>query len=79
MFFLFLFQLQIVSAQSSLKGNIVNELGAPISNVSVTLKGTQYGTVSDNKGFYSFNIPNGTYNVTTSLMGYKQETFKKSK
>ena len=41
-------------AQKSITGRVTDEKGNPISNASVTVKGTTAGTVTNEDGSYSF-------------------------
>ncbi|MFA6084266.1 TonB-dependent receptor [Mucilaginibacter sp.] len=54
-----------------IKGIVVDENGGTIPGVSVKIKGTLTGTVTDNKGNYTISIP-GTNNILVfSFVGYK--------
>ena len=41
----------------TLSGVVINEKGDPLSNVSVLLKGTSRGTITDVKGAFSLSVP----------------------
>src|SRR5437773_769891 len=60
----------------SLSGTIVDESGAVIPGATVTLAGPiRASTVSGPRGEYSFrNLPEGTYQLTISLVGFSQAT-----
>src|SRR5947208_16554581 len=60
----------------SLSGTIVDESGAVIPGATVTLTGPiRASTVSGPRGEYSFkNLPEGTYQLTVSLVGFSQAT-----
>jgi TonB-linked SusC/RagA family outer membrane protein len=50
-------------------GKIVNEKGEPLSGVSISIKGTSKGTVTDNNGNYTLNVaPNAV--LIISYIGY---------
>jgi hypothetical protein len=50
---------------------IYTQTPLPYSGVTVTLEGTNYSTVTDDSGYYSFQaIPAGSYNVLFSKPGY---------
>jgi TonB-linked SusC/RagA family outer membrane protein len=71
--FLFIFLLSgmsIAFAQNiTVKGTVSDKTGAPLPGVTVKLKGTQEGTVTDVKGFYSLKAPaDGT--LSFSFIGY---------
>lgn len=59
-----------------MKGNIEGVVKMkslePFSHVSVILSGTNFGTFSDNHGYFKINnIPEGEYIITASFLGYK--------
>ncbi|WP_342088255.1 SusC/RagA family TonB-linked outer membrane protein [Dyadobacter sp. OTU695] len=56
-------------AQNTIKGKIKDEQGQPLPGVSVVVKGTTAGTVTDNEGLYTVNAEkNGT--LVYSFIGY---------
>ena len=58
----------------SISGSVANENGAPLSNVSVTIRALQRVNVTDNDGQFIFRkLPQGTYTVEFNLIGYKKE------
>ena len=58
-------------ADQILKGKVGDDAGAGLPGVSVILKGTNNGTVTDENGNYSINIPdNGTRVLVFSFVGY---------
>lgn len=61
----------------SLVGNVVDQNGAALPSVSVTITNTgtslKLDTVTDDTGSYVFrNLPTGTYEMTLSSAGFKQ-------
>jgi len=70
---------QIVAAQSvygSVKGTLTDVTGTAIASAKVTIasvgKGTRFGTVSDNSGFYALNdLPPDDYKLRVEANGYK--------
>lgn len=56
-----------------LKGNIVTTKNEPAENVSVTLKGTSYGSITDENGKYEFRAPVGDYILVISHTGLKSQ------
>jgi TonB-linked SusC/RagA family outer membrane protein len=55
----------------SIKGKVNDEKGAPLPGVSVVLKGTSAGTVTDTEGSYTLQIPESGNNVLVfSFVGY---------
>ncbi|TXE10929.1 TonB-dependent receptor [Gelidibacter salicanalis] len=67
-----------VYAQNTLKGNVVDKnTNEPLIFANVYVPQLEKGTTSDEAGNYSMpNIPNGTYKVIVSTIGY--ETFSRS-
>ncbi len=56
-------------AQSTVKGTVKDDQGAGLPGVSVVVKGTTNGTVTDNDGVYSVSVPaQGT--LVFSFIGY---------
>jgi iron complex outermembrane receptor protein len=62
-------------SKGTIKGHIKIYNDGPAENVSVTLKGTKYGTVTDENGDFTLRVPQGTYTLLVSQVGSKsQET-----
>ena len=62
-------------AQGVLKGRVIDAENLSLPGANVLLKGTNYGTITDQKGdFYFANLPAGPYEVTVSYLGYGQLT-----
>jgi TonB-linked SusC/RagA family outer membrane protein len=61
-----------VQAQTTLKGKVSDEKGEAMIGVSVYIKGTTVGTVTDVEGTYQLNVPAGSETgiLTFSLIGY---------
>ncbi|MBN1927189.1 MAG: SusC/RagA family TonB-linked outer membrane protein [Prolixibacteraceae bacterium] len=58
--------------QYSLKGNVSDHSTREmLTGVNVYLKGTITGTVTNERGFYSLEIPEGNQTITFSFIGYK--------
>jgi TonB-dependent starch-binding outer membrane protein SusC len=53
-----------------IKGRITNEKGEPLSSVSVMIRGTNKGTVSDENGEFSIDVPNKNATLVFSSTGY---------
>jgi hypothetical protein len=53
-------------------GYIKNDKGEPLSNISVSIKGKDIGTTTDNNGFYSLELNTGTYTIETSSLNAKR-------
>lgn len=62
----------IVCAQITLKGKIVDESERPISNASVRLEKTTIGTVSDASGNFELkNVPDGNYVLRATCIDFE--------
>ncbi len=63
----------LVNAQHTLSGKVSFD-GEPLPFANVYLKGTSFGTTSDENGdFQLTNIPSGTYQIIASFTGYDPE------
>ncbi|MBC8383262.1 MAG: carboxypeptidase-like regulatory domain-containing protein, partial [Candidatus Cloacimonetes bacterium] len=60
------------SGAGNLAGKVTNEKsGDPIANANIYIEGTEYGMLTRNNGtFLLKNIPEGTYTVAVSYLGY---------
>jgi TonB-linked SusC/RagA family outer membrane protein len=56
-------------------GTVTDENGQPMPGVSVSVKGTTIGTVTDANGNYSLDVPQGS-RVELSFIGYKSTEVK---
>jgi len=75
-FFIFLITTTFSFAQvkTSIKGNVVDERGAPIFSASIYLNNSQ-GTVSEEDGTFQItNVVPGSYNLTASFVGFDSQT-----
>jgi len=53
------------------EGTVTDQQGAPITNAQVSIVGTSFGSLTDNKGYYFFNnVPVGTYTLRARFIGY---------
>jgi len=59
--------------RGSIRGKVLTEDNKPAENVSVTLKGTKYGTTTDEEGEFLFRAPVGNYTLVVSYTGFKTE------
>lgn len=62
--------------QKSLSGKVVGEDGAPIPGVTVVVKGTTSGTITDMDGKFSFNAPATAKILSISYIGMKTQEFE---
>ncbi|HYT84639.1 MAG TPA: TonB-dependent receptor, partial [Gemmatimonadales bacterium] len=54
-----------------IEGTVTDDKGAPVASAQVTIVGTSFGALTDNKGYYFINnVPVGTYTVRTKFIGY---------
>src|SRR6202012_1534912 len=61
--------------KGSISGKVVTENNEPAENVSVILKDTKFGTVTDDDGEFHFRVPAGNYTLVISHTGFQtQET-----
>ncbi|QNL52250.1 SusC/RagA family TonB-linked outer membrane protein [Olivibacter sp. SDN3] len=54
----------------NIQGTIKNEKGEPLPGVSVTIKGTQTATTTDEKGVFRINLPTGNETLVFTYVGY---------
>ena len=59
--------------QSTVTGKVTDDQGAPLSGVTVTVKGTNIGTSTDNDGNYSLSLPQSAQVLVFSAMGYNSQ------
>lgn len=59
-----------ITADRTIKGKVTDESGAGLPGVSIVLKSTTTGTVSDADGAYSLNVPNSGGTLIFSSVGY---------
>lgn len=70
---------QSLLAQKSavnISGVVTEESGLPVIGANLLIKGTDIGTITDIDGRYSLsgNIPDGTYDLIVSFIGYSNKT-----
>lgn len=65
---------------NKVQGRIIDKTGEPLSGVTVTVKGSTTGTISDLDGKYSINIPDQNATLVFSYLGFTpQEVSVKGK
>ena len=57
----------------TLSGKITSANGLPVAQATLAVEGTSYGTYSDDNGNYSLGLPQGTYTVVASFIGYESQ------
>lgn len=62
---------RVTNANVTISGTVTDEKGDGLPGVNIILKGTQFGTNTDTKGNYAFNIPDGGGVLVFSFLGYK--------
>jgi TonB-linked SusC/RagA family outer membrane protein len=60
-----------VRAAVPVTGRIVDSKGVPLEGVSITIKGTSKGTLTDEGGNFKLNVDNENATVVISLIGYQ--------
>ena len=69
-----IFCFQVVFAQNvTLRGKVSDAGGQGLSGASVTVQGSQQGTLADNSGSYSLSLPPGQYTLTVSYVGFSTQ------
>lgn len=67
-----LFCAQVIMAQSTISGKIVDEERQPLSGANIVIKNTTIGTASDSEGNYILKgLSNGEYIIRLSFFGYE--------
>lgn len=69
----FLFPLSVF-AQVPISGTVVDVNSSPLVGVSVRLRSTNIGTVTDASGRFSFSVPNKTGTLEFTNIGFKTQT-----
>jgi len=62
--------------QKSLSGKVIGEDGAPIPGVTVVVKGTTTGTITDMDGKFAFSALSNAKTLTISYIGLKTQEFE---
>lgn len=62
--------LMLEEQQQTIKGRVVDENDAPLSGVSVTVKGTSIGTITNQEGSFTVELPTANSVLVFSLLGY---------
>jgi hypothetical protein len=56
-----------------LSGKVTDKSKTALPFVNIMVKGTSKGCTTNEKGFYSFSLENGEYQLAISIIGYKQQ------
>jgi hypothetical protein len=66
----------IAKAQNKIKGIVTDSVtGEPLPFISVFLKGSTVGAMTDNSGKFSLSVPYSAKLLSASSIGYKEKTF----
>ncbi|HET6567002.1 MAG TPA: TonB-dependent receptor, partial [Rhodothermales bacterium] len=69
----------IVFAQTAVTGHVLDtETRSPLPGVTVLAEGTTLGTVTDQEGGFTLDLPPSVQNLVFSYVGYESETVKLS-
>lgn len=63
---------QDTSRPQQISGRITDETNQPLPGVTVTVKGTSYGTVTDNNGKFILNVKAAKATLILSSMGFER-------
>ncbi|PKQ69449.1 hypothetical protein BZG01_00520 [Labilibaculum manganireducens] len=77
--FLFCSQQLAYGQNKTITGTITDDQMLPLPGVSIVIKGTTQGTISDVDGNYSFSIPEGKTVLVFSFIGFKDKIIDASK
>lgn len=70
-----LFSVPALAQDGTIRGNVIDDAtGEPMIGVTVVLKGTTQGAVTDLEGSFSIKVQAGTYDVQASFISYKTVT-----
>jgi len=64
---------QIVTQTKTVKGTVVDESGEPLIGVSILVKGTNTGAITDFNGHFSIDLPAEKKELVISYIGYKEQ------
>lgn len=65
--------IQIVEQAKKVNGTVVDELGEPLIGVSVLVKGTSVGVITNLDGQFTIDLPLGKRELVFSYVGYKEQ------
>ena len=61
---------EVINAEHTISGTVLDDSGAPLPGVSILLKGTTVGTTTDAAGKYSLTVDAGTGTLQFSFIGF---------
>lgn len=65
---------QLLAQNRTVSGKVTDEQGRPVANASITVRGTNIGTVSSNTGNFSLSVPQNAKELIVSFVGYVPQT-----
>ncbi|MGK0377965.1 TonB-dependent receptor [Patiriisocius sp. Uisw_017] len=73
---LFVFLVSFASAQKASVSGVITYEDNPVPFTNVYIKGTSVGTMSDIDGKYTFEVSEGSWNVSVQIQAYRSQTKK---
>ena len=68
---MFTFSQVLAQEGKTVKGKVIDDTGAPVPGVTVSVKGTATGTITSADGTYTISVPAASKNLTFSFVGMK--------
>ena len=72
-FLFLLFALFSMAQTRTIRGSVVDKAGAPVANVSVTVKGNPQGASTDPDGTFTLTVPGDAKTLVVSSVGYGEQ------
>jgi hypothetical protein len=69
-------QIKAELAQVTVSGKVQDETGQPLAGVTVRIKDTQTGVISDSKGNYTIIVPNDNTVLTFTFIGFEPQELR---
>ncbi len=69
--FLCLFSIIVSAQQRTITGSVTDNNNQPVVGASVIVRGTNFGTITDEQGRYTITIPNDQSTLIVSYVGYE--------
>lgn len=66
----FVFCTQLLAQNRTVTGTVTDDKGQPLANVSVTVKGANLGTITDEHGKFTLNVPENARTLVVSSVGF---------
>lgn len=75
LFLILLLTLSVMTAMAdNVKGQITDlQTGESLPGATIQVKGTTIGAVADADGYYTLQLKRGTYDLSVSYIGYRQQ------